>query len=314
MKILVIGGLGYLGSRISEFLIQNNQEIKITSRKKINSTTIGKKRIQVINIKWNKTFLKKLVNQFDSIIFVAGYNSQDSVTKRNECIKFSSKNINIMTNVLRNNLIKSFIFISTAHVYKSNLIGNINEKSKVLNNHPYARSKQISEKILIRNLKNTNINLKIIRLSNAIGYPIFKRNNAWNLFLNDIIRQAVLKRQVIIKSNPNIQRNFISISEVCRFILFLIRNDKLFINIPILNFGSKKSHSLKQMITRVKKISIKNNLNFDIKYINKNETKKNTQLFFTSNFIGDMKFKVKNNLNKEIDMTIKKVKKWYKKK
>ena len=56
MKILVIGGLGYLGSRISEFLINNNQEIKITSRKKINFTTIGNKRIQIINIKWNKTF------------------------------------------------------------------------------------------------------------------------------------------------------------------------------------------------------------------------------------------------------------------
>ena len=219
-----------------------------------------------------------------------------------------------MTKVLRNNLIRSFIFISTAHVYKSNLIGNINEKSKILNNHPYAKSKQISEKILIKNLQDTNINLKIIRLSNAIGYPIFKNNKAWNLFLNDIIRQAVLNGKVVIRSNPNIQRNFISISEVCRFVLFLIRNDQLLIDTPILNFGSKKSHSLKQMITRVKKISIKNNVNFDIKYINKNETRKNTQLFFTSKFVGNMKFKVKNNLNTEIDMTIKKVKKWYKKK
>ena len=76
-------------------------------------------------------------------------------------MKFSSNNINLLTNVLRNNSIRSFIFISTAHVYKSNLIGNIDEKSKILNNHPYARSKQISEKILIKNLQDTNINLKL---------------------------------------------------------------------------------------------------------------------------------------------------------
>ena len=312
MKVLIIGGLGYLGSRFTEYLSsKSNVNITISSRKKSFKTQFNKN-INLINIVWKKKIINSLVPKFDHIIFVAGFNAKDSATNYKECIKFSKNSINLLTDSLKKNPIKSFIFISTAHVYNSQLSGKINEKTKILNKHPYALSKIISEKILIKKLKETKINLKIIRLSNAIGYPVFKNNQAWNLFVNDTIRQAVQKKKVIIKSNPSTQINFVSISEVCRLIWHILNNQNFLNKRDIINFGSNRSYTLNQMIEKIKGISLKNNINFDIYYKNKFETKKNNDLNFCSNYLNKSSFRVSSNLNNEIDFMIKKVKKWYK--
>ncbi len=312
MKVLIIGGLGYLGSRFTEYL-SNKRDVKITisSRKKYPKTKFNEN-VNLINIVWKKKIINNLVTKFDHIIFVAGFNAKDSITNYKESIKFSKNSINLLTDSLKKNPIKSFIFISTAHVYNSQLRGKINEKTKTLNKHPYALSKIISEKILIEKLKETKINLKIIRLSNAIGYPVFKNNQVWNLFVNDIIRQAIQKKKVIIKSDPYTQRNFISISEVCRIIWHILNNQNFLKKRNIINFGANRSYTLDQMIKKIKGISLKNNINFEIYYKNKFENKKNLDLNFCSNYLNNSSFKVKSNLNNEIDFMIKKVKKWYK--
>ena len=208
------------------------KKIKITlsSRRKTKEIVIENKKFININIKWNKKFINQLVKQYDSIIFVAGCNSKDSVSKYKECMKFSRESITMLCDAMINSQIKNFIYFSSAHVYKSDLFGRINEKSLTTNDHPYSLSKLLSEKILIKKLKDSHINLKILRLSNAVGYPLFKNNKVWNLFVNDVIKQAVLNKKVIIKSNPLIQRDFISISEVCRFTYYLIKNENFLKN------------------------------------------------------------------------------------
>jgi len=219
--------------------------------------------------------------------------------------------MNLITKAISKYPIKTFIFISTAHVYDSFLSGKINEDTITKNNHPYAKSKLISENILLKSIDTKYTNLKIIRLSNAVGYPLFKDNEVWNLFVNDVIRQSITKKTVQINSSLLTQRNFIAISEVCRFILYILENQNFLRKRKIINLGSNKSYSLKDMISLIQKLSINHNIKFAINYknnINKNEKFK---LDYNSKYITYSNFKVKNRLKYEIDMMIKITNQWY---
>ena len=311
MKILIIGGLGYLGSRMAEYLARKKFKITVSTRNKITNKYFKDKSINIINIHWTKKNIDQLVHNYNAIIFVAGFNSKNSVIEYKKCIDFSKKSINLLSNAILKKPIQHFIFISTAHVYKLNLSGTIDEKTKTLNKHPYAISKLISENILLKKLTNSDINLKIIRLSNAFGYPVFKKNETWELLINDICRKLILNKKITLNSNPLIERNFISISEVCRFISKILIENNFLKDIKIINLGSKRSHSLINIVNKIEKIAKKNNLTF--KTIFKNDKLKHpvSKLKFNSKYLDN--YQIKNNFNYEINMLIKLIKVWYNK-
>ena len=311
MKVLIIGGLGNLGSRITEYLLVKFKKVTVSSRKRNLKNYFSNKTVNYIRIQWNQKFIDNLIKDFDAIIFSAGFNAKDSVLKKKEALNFSKYSMNLITKAIKKHPIKTFIFISTAHVYNSNLSGKINEDTKTKNNHPYAKSKLISEKILLKKIDIKRTNLKIIRLSNAVGYSLFKDNKVWNLFVNDVIRQSITKKRVIINSSLSTQRNFIAISEVCRFILYILENQNFLRKRKIINLGSDKSFSLKEMISLIRKLSIKYNIKFDINFKNNINTNQKFKLDYKSKYITFSKFKVKNRLKYEIDMMIKTTNQWY---
>lgn len=311
MKVLIIGGLGNLGSRITDYLLGKVEKIIVSTRKRNLKNYFSNKSVNFIKIYWSQKFIDNLVKDLDVIIFAAGFNAKDSVLKKKDAFDFSKYSMNLITKALSKYPIKTFIFISTAHVYSSRLCGKINEDTKTKNNHPYAKSKLISENILLKNIDIKKTNLKIIRLSNAVGYSLFKDNKVWNLFVNNVVRQSITKKRVLINSSSLTRRNFIAISEVCRFILYILENQNYLRKRKILNLGYNKSYSLKEMTTKIQRLSKNNNIKFDINYKNNINTKENYKLDYNSKYIAHSKYKVKNRLNYEIDIMIKKTNQWY---
>ncbi len=311
MKVLIIGGLGNLGSRITDYLLGKVEKIIVSTRKRNLKNYFSNKSVNFIKIYWSQKFIDNLVKDLDVIIFAAGFNAKDSVLKKKDAFDFSKYSMNLITKALSKYPIKTFIFISTAHVYSSRLCGKINEDTKTKNNHPYAKSKLISENILLKNIDTKKTNLKIIRLSNAVGYSLFKDNKVWNLFVNNVVRQSITKKRVLINSSSLTRRNFIAISEVCRFILYILENQNYLRKRKILNLGYNKSYSLKEMTTKIQRLSKNYNIKFDIKYKNNINTKENYKLDYNSKYIAHSKYKVKNRLNYEIDIMIKKTNQWY---
>ena len=49
----------------------------------------------------------------------------------------------------------------------------------------------------------------ILRIGNITGLPQTNFCKGWDLFSNNIIKNAVLEKKIIIKNNPNIRRNFL---------------------------------------------------------------------------------------------------------
>jgi len=55
----------------------------------------------------------------------------------------------------------------------------------------------------------------VFRISNAVGSPLHKNTNCWNLVANDLCKQTVINNKMLIKSNKFIQRDYIPISMIC---------------------------------------------------------------------------------------------------
>ncbi len=277
MKIFITGGRGFIAGRLADYLYLQGHSITIGTRN-LNSNLSLNKKIKVVKINWNSySSLKNALNGIDFIIHAAGPNAKDSVNLLLETSKFSKEGTANLLKAASYNGIQKLIYLSTAHVYASPLLGTINEETELTNQHPYAISHVEVENQIIASKKKYKINSLIFRISNSFGQPVEKKADCWYILINDICKQAVLTKKIIIKSNINITRNFIALTTVLNAIHFFIQNFESNKNKSnIINLGEKVSLSIEEVVNIVTE-RINNILGFSPKVImqEKNNNKSN---------------------------------------
>lgn len=181
MKVLISGGLGYIGSHTVIEMLKKNYEVVVIDDLSNSKKSILKKIELITNkvVNFYKIDATKITNlelvfkdnQFDSIIHFAGYKSVNESIENP--LKYYSNNlistINLLKFAIKNN-IKKFVFSSSATVYGDG-IPPFKEEDKLLERtNPYGESKAMSEKILIDSSKAyKNLSVTILRYFNPIG-------------------------------------------------------------------------------------------------------------------------------------------------
>ncbi len=243
MKVLITGASGLIGGRLSEYL----------SKRKIQVVKVSRKKKKFKKIDWfsNKN-LESLCKNVNIVINCAGVDVHQSKNLKN------TKKINAefpfkLFQAANKNNVDLFIFLSTYHVYdfKDKVI---DEDGKLIKKDIYTKSKLLGEKKLI-SFKKKNTKVLIIRSCNLFGYPYYKNKNCWNLIINSMIKELVLKKQFTIKSKFNVYRCYSSVSSFCIFIKKILDQKKNlnFINgNKIINFASDKTLNLKNLTNYMK--------------------------------------------------------------
>lgn len=302
MKVLILGGTGFIGERLADYLIEKKYEITIASRKNYKSP--NRKIRNIIKINWNDAAsIEKACEGIDIVIFAAGVSAKESSENLINTIEFSKKGTLNLINAAKKCSIKEIIYLSTAHVYCSPLLGKINENSKLENKHPYAISHSISEEIIIKAQKNcNNLKTKVLRLSNCFGRPINKDANCWYILINDICKQAIITNKIIVKSRSNTVRNFIPISTVIYFIEDLI-SQKYEKAPQIINIGEKFSLSINEVLELVlSRLFLTLKRKPEIIFNNYNKEK--DYLEYETNILKELDFNKYYSFKKEIDNLI----------
>lgn len=238
-SVLITGGSGYLGGRIANYLSEHSEyNIIIASRNFVTKFNYRK-------IDWNsKKSINDVCKKIDIIIHLAAMNAKECIENPEKAFEVNVTNTkNLIESAILNN-VKKVLYFSTAHVYSSPLTGIVNENTPTTNNHPYAKTHLLAEKIILDFNKKNNFQGIIFRLSNSFGPPIDHNSNCWMLFANDICKSAVMESKIILNSNNSQVRDFITISDVCRateyFLDCKIENNSN----PIFNLGGKLTMSL----------------------------------------------------------------------
>lgn len=243
-RILITGGFGFLGGRIAKYLHESGHDMVLGTRQDVKIPEWLPK-TKVVQTYWQDTSdLERICKGVDVVIHTAGMNAQDCAADPVAALDFNGvATARLVASAIKAN-VKKFIYLSTAHIYANPLVGIITEQTCPRNLHPYATSHLAGEFAVRYASQKGEIQGVVLRLSNAFGAPVYKEANCWTLLFNDLCRQAVTTRRLVLLSSGLQQRDFVTIEYVCRVINWLLSSDFRTLNANIFNVGSGLSQTV----------------------------------------------------------------------
>lgn len=256
MNILITGGFGYVGGRLSQHLanIYGDINIKILVRRNSYVPDWAVSKTIATGDVLDVSSLKSACEGVDTVIHLAALNEIDSQKNPLAALRVNGEGTLNMINASIANNVKRIIYFSTFHVYGLNASGNITEKTLPLPVHPYAITHHVSEDFIRMAVHKKEIEGLILRLSNGFGYPAHPQVNRWSLVVNNLCLQAVLNNKIVLKSSGRQYRDFITLTDVSRCIEHLLSVDsrKLDRESCVYNLGGEFSVSILEMAELIK--------------------------------------------------------------
>ena len=253
MRILIVGGIGFIGGRLAEHLFKIGHEIILGGRNLRNSPD-WLPQAEVTRIEWNdESALQHSCDGVDVIIHAAGMNAQECAANPVAALAINGLATARLVAAASRAKVKKIIYFSTAHVYASPLIGKFDEESCPRNTHPYASSHLAGENAVLDATKRGEIDGVVIRLSNAFGVPVHEHINCWKLLVNDLCRQAVEFNKCTLNTNGLEERDFISLTEVSRIVECLLYANVNHSEGIIFNLGTGESKTVLTMATLIQR-------------------------------------------------------------
>lgn len=181
MKILVTGGLGFIGSHTVIELVKEDYEVVIVDNLSNSDIKvldklqeITKKGIPFYQVDCCNYFLLEEVfkkHEFQAIIHFAGYKAVGESVKNP--FMYYTNNLNSTLNLAKlatKYNVEKFIFSSSATVYGNQLPPLTEKMEKKETTNPYGETKAISERILADFVvANHNFNVVLLRYFNPVG-------------------------------------------------------------------------------------------------------------------------------------------------
>ena len=247
MRVLISGGTGYIGGRLAVHLSRAGHQIVLGSRK-ISGSPDWLTDAEMVQTKWNNSDeLSRICRDIDVVIHAAGMNAQDCIADPVAALEFNGVATARFVSSATRAGVKRFIYLSTAHVYASPLVGRISEETCPKNLHPYATSHLTGEHALLAANDRREIQGIVFRLSNAFGAPVSKESNCWHLLVNDLCRQVVEKKLLSLRGSGKETRDFISLSQVCNVIELFVSRGFDSLDAGVFNLGTGYSFTLLDM-------------------------------------------------------------------
>jgi UDP-glucose 4-epimerase len=251
MKILILGGSGYLSSYLSNYLLKKNK-VSVASRdkKKIDYSFPKLKKLQIDY--YSIRDLNKKIKNFDIVLHLVGMNFKESIKAGEKSVQIKKKITKNILEACKKNNIKKLIYFSSIQVYENySEKKNITEKSKTNKKNFYSKAHLEAEKILYKS-KNSII----LRLSNVFGIVSLTESKELRNTLVNKFCQECLQGKITIH-DPNEVRNFLPGVILCKLLDRVI--SKNFKKSTILNLGYK-SMSIYEIVKKI--ISINESLFF----------------------------------------------------
>ena len=252
MRILITGGFGFVGGRLAVHLAGAGHQIILGSRNAVNPP-VWLPQADVAQIKWDDDLaLESSCNGIGVVIQAAGMNAQDCNADPVAALSINGVATARLVAAASRAGVKKFIYLSTAHVYASPLVGSITEETCPRNLHPYATSHLAGEHAVLSASHRGEIEGIVLRLSNTFGAPMHKQVNCWMLLVNDLCKQAVQSHKLVLQTSGLQQRDFIGLTDVCRVVkYFAVDNSAMQSGIFNVGAGGARSvHTMAQLVQK----------------------------------------------------------------
>lgn len=305
MRILITGGLGFIGGRLGQYLHQAGHQVVLGSRS-ASSPPNWLPYAEVVKVDWNDDYaLEKICNRVEVVIQAAGVNAQDCATDPVTALEINGLSTARLLEAASHAGVRRFIYLSTAHVYASPLIGVVSEDTCPRNLHPYATSHLAGENVVLSANQRGQIEGVVLRLSNAFGAPMHKEVNCWMLLVNDLCRQAVTERRLTLQTAGLQRRDFVTLEDFGRALSHVIDLHKEKLGDGIFNVGGNWAPRVIDMVKLIQsRCSVVLGFTPDIIFPEPAKGVVQLDLDYRTNKLIASGFKLSGNVEAEIDATL----------
>ena len=254
MKIMVTGSSGFIGSHLTEYLVEKGYEVVAFDRYNSNNhygwleQSKYKKKIKFIlgDIR-DFDSVNKAMQGCDGVMHLAAligipysYISPTAYIKTNV-----EGTLNVLESA-KNLKLKQVIITSTSEVYGTAMKKKLSEKDELKAQSPYAASKIAADQLSLSYYRSFGLPIKIIRPFNTFG----PRQSA-RAVIPTIITQAITNKKIKI-GNLNATRDFLFVEDLCSAYEKILKSNKLFGE--VVNVGVNSEISIKNLIVKISKI------------------------------------------------------------
>lgn len=259
MKILVTGGVGFIGAHLVKKLIDLKHEVLIVDNLKViggipfihpkckflRGDILDKKTLEKIK-KWKPQIIYHLAAQS------GGESAYDDPKYDYLSNGYGTYLLSLLAKELK---VKKFIYTSSVAVYGSNPQKKINEKTKINPDSIYGISKYAGEMFINQILKNTNIQTLIFRVFNTYGPGEdlnFLKKGMVSIYCSYLWRN----KPIIVKGSLNRFRNYQYIDDIINILILSLQNKRLNKN-EIINLTTGKAEKVKNLLKKIFKVNNK---------------------------------------------------------
>lgn len=251
-SVLITGACGYVGGRVAVALAESGYQVYCGTRKVDLTPPDWLPSMRMVHIDWgSEEMLIEACRGMDFVIHLAAMNEIESAEDPVGALTMNGVSTLRLLNASIATKVRRLLYFSTAHVYGSPLQGEINELTLPRPIHPYAISHKVAEDFILAAHDLEKIEGVVIRLSNGFGAPATPNVNRWTLLVNDLCRQAIENGELRLKSSGEQLRDFITLGDVARAVIHLIKLDRHSLANGLFNLGGGKAISILEMAEKV---------------------------------------------------------------
>jgi len=180
MKILVTGGLGFIGSNLCRYILNKHSECNVINLDKIgvgaNPANLrdlgkGKKYRFIKGDVCNQSLVDKIVKQADAIVNIAAETHVDrSIVNPKAFIRNNTVGtFTVLEAIRKHNRKCRLVQVSTDEVYGEISEGSFSEENALEPSNPYSASKASADMFVLAYCKTYDINACVTRCTNNFG-------------------------------------------------------------------------------------------------------------------------------------------------
>jgi UDP-glucose 4-epimerase len=259
MRVLITGGAGFVGSHLSEALLERGDEVFVIddlstgSIENIAHLKSHPKFHYTIDTVANEPLLAELIDRCDTVVHLAAAVGVKLIVEAP--VRTIETNVHGTEVVLKiaNKKKKLVLIASTSEVYGKSATVPFSEDADLVlgptskHRWAYACSKMIDEFLALAYWKERKLPVIVVRLFNTVG-P--RQTGQYGMVVPNLVRQALAGQPITVFGDGTQSRSFTYVGDVVRAMVALINEPRAVGQ--VFNIGNGKEISIEDLAKRIK--------------------------------------------------------------
>lgn len=253
-RILITGGLGYLGGRLARSLREALPagDIRLLTRKDPAARPAWADSFEVFQADVRHAeSIPPCLESVETVIHLAAMNEARSAESPIDALDVTAGGALRLLEAAKRAKVRRILYLSTIHVYGPIAGEHISESSLPRPVHPYAVTHLSAEDFIAAAARNGEMETLIFRYSNGYGCPADPGVDRWTLVFLDLCRQAARRGALRLTSSGLAHRDFVSIEDLSRAVILALGWPSADWRGDVYNVGGDRSMSILELAEKI---------------------------------------------------------------